>query len=206
MKNIIRIFVLLIGFGVNAQTYTFDYNLKIRNIKPKGKSKISTGQYIFNSENPNYRIYINNDKGVLYDSERNIIGDFLYQKKSNKTIYQFTSFKDFLSGDERMIDHIIIEKIDENKYTIKCYPTEKNKHTNLELVISLKPAEKDLIQFYYLDLSNNIHSRLLKSLKDKLDGNYNYIIENYTTDYKNGIKTRNYIDEIQKINLKITPQ
>jgi hypothetical protein len=40
-------------------------------------------------------------------------------------------------------------------------------------------------------------------LKEKLNGDYNYVIENYIVDYKNGFLRQYKIDKVEKINLKI---
>lgn len=205
MKNFIRLFTLLIGFGVNAQTYTFDYNLKIRNINTK-TAKVYTTQYILSSENSNYSIYIHDDKGTLFDSERNIIREFNYSKDvNNRVTYQFFRHTPFRPTDEIKINHIIVEKIGENQYSIKCYSTKKNKSPNLELKVQLKPYNSDFIKFYCLDFSKNIHTKLTNSLKETLNGNFNYIIESYTVDYKNGAVNNNSLEKIEKINLTIAP-
>ncbi|MCI3937453.1 hypothetical protein MQX03_09580 [Chryseobacterium aahli] len=212
MKNrIIITFILLIALSIHAQSYTFDYDLKIRCVNPKGKPKISTGQYILNSDNPNYKMHIRQDKtGVLIDkidSEKYIMYDFLHSKISNKNFFNFYPSREISYSDNKLIDHIDVEKIGENKYFIKCYPTKKSKHTNLEIIVNLKPIDKDLLRFYYLDLGDSIRQKLIDSLKEKLEGNYNYLIESFSTNYRNGYKTESYIDGIEKINLKIiTPK
>lgn len=212
MKNkIITLIVSLIGLSIYAQSYTFDYNLKIRCVNPKGSTKISTGQFILNSENPNYQIYIRQDKtGVLIDkidSEKYMMYDFLHSKISNKDFFNFYPSREISYSDNKLIDHIDVEKIEENKYFIKCYPTKKSKRTNLEIIVNLKSIDKDLLRFYYLDLGDSIRQKLIASLKEKLHGNYNYFIESFSTNYRNGYKTESYIDGIEKIDLKIiTPQ
>ena len=210
MKNIIRIIILLIGFGGNAQSYTFDYNLKIRNINPKGATKITTGQFILNSDTPTYEMYIRQDNGGVLidkiDNEKYILHDFLHSKISNKDFFNFYPSREINYSDNMLIDHIDVEKIAENKYFIKCYPTKKTKRTNLEIIVNLKPIDKDLLRFYYLDLGDSIRQKLIASLKEKLEGNYNYFIESFSTNYRNGNKTESYIDNIEKIDLKIITQ
>ncbi|MDF2550847.1 MAG: hypothetical protein K0R77_122 [Chryseobacterium sp.] len=212
MKNIIRIIILFIGFGVNAQSYTFDYNLKIRCVNPKGATKITTGQFILNSDTPTYEMYIRQDNGGVLidkiDNEKYILHDFLHSKISNKSFYNFTSIREINNNlEKRSIDHVDVEKIGENKYFIKCYPTKKSKSTNLEIIVNLRPTDRDLLRFYYLDLGYSIRQKLIASLKEKLHGNYNYFIESFSTNYRNGYKTESYIDGIEKIDLKIiTPQ
>jgi len=212
MKNkTITLIVLLIGLSIHAQSYTFDYSLKVRGINPKGATKITTGQYVLNSDNPNYEMHIRQDKtGVLIDkidSGKYMMYDFLHSKISNKDFFNFYPSREISYSDNKLIDHIDVEKIEENKYFIKCYPMKKSQRTNLEIIVNLKPIDKDLLRFYYLDLSDSIRQKLIASLKEKLDGNYNYFIESFSTNYRNGYKTESYVDGIEKIDLKIiTPQ
>lgn len=211
IKKIYSFIIFAIAVSINAQTnYTFDYRLDINNnhsfqSAKKNNTKIS---YLLNSKNPNYIIYLYpNKNGQLSDHEKNIVRGFNYSTDiNNKTTYQFFQHRSFRPADERKINHIIVEKIAENKYSIKCYPKKRNKTPNLELEVYLKPFGEDIIRFYYLDLSKNIQEKLTRSLKEKLDGNYNYVIESYTVDYKNGAISNNSLEKIEKINLKIAPQ
>jgi len=205
MKNTISIFILFYAISLSAQTYNFDYKLKIRNVNPK-TAKVYTVQYILNSENSNYDIYVYGDKGTLLDSERNITREFNYSiDVNNRVTYQFFQHTPFRPTDERKINHIIVEKIGENQYSIKCFPTKKSKTPNLEIEVQLKAYNGDFIRFYYLDLSKNIHMKLTNSLKEALNSNFNYVIESYTVDYKNGAVRNNSLEKIEKINLTIAP-
>jgi len=145
----------------------------------------------------------NNNKAKLFDHKNGKVIKFNHKIEFKKNIYEFISSGKLTPNDELYVDHIIVEKIVENKYLIQCFPTRENKKSNLELTVKLKPCNTDLIRFYFLDLSNNIHKNLIASLKEKLDGNYNFIIESYKTDYKNGFKINNAIKKIEKVNFKI---
>ncbi|WP_313000512.1 hypothetical protein [Chryseobacterium gleum] len=211
IKKILVFISLTIIVNIYAQiNYNFDYRLDINNehsnqsIK-NNKIKMS---YLFNSKNSNYILYLYPDnRGQISDHEKNIVRRFTYFTDiNNKTTYQFTQHLSFHPIDEKKINHIVVEKIGENKYSIKCYPKKKNKKTNLELEVRLKPYNEDFIKFYYLDLNQNIHKKITNSLKEKLNGNYNYIIDHYTVDYKNGATSTDTLEKMEKINLKIVLQ
>lgn len=124
--------------------------------------KKNSGMYIMNSDNPNYFIYLYEKRGTLYDYENNIFREFEYLETSNKKIFRFTSHEKLQPQDEILIDDIFVEKTGENKYSITCFPKEQHKKPSLKLIVNLKPADKDLIRFYLLDLSIAYTIRLHK--------------------------------------------
>ncbi|MDC8100045.1 hypothetical protein [Chryseobacterium rhizosphaerae] len=206
-KNIFVIIFLfcLKSFCFSQTSYQFDYNLKLRSNQSAQKNIDFT--YIINSKEPLYGMYLYDDaKGAIFDNKENIRRNFNYRIKAKEImIHQFLKETSFVSYDEIKIEHIIVEKIKENKYSIKCYPEKDNKNSNLELMVYLKPFNEDVIRFYYLDLSNHIQTRIIDSLKEKLNGNYNYVVERYTVDYKNGAISTNSLKKIDKINFRIEP-
>ncbi|OVE54402.1 hypothetical protein B0E34_19120 [Chryseobacterium mucoviscidosis] len=146
----------------------------------------------------------NNKNGVLHDYKEKICDMHFFRfHNQDKIKYKFTNSETYVTKDEKIINNIIVEKLDENKYLIKCFENEKSEKSNLELTLILKPKNVDLIRFYFLDLSNNIHQKIISKLKEKLNGDYNYVIENYIVDYKNGFLRQYKIDKVEKINLKI---
>ncbi|WP_312391991.1 hypothetical protein [Chryseobacterium sp.] len=211
IQKILAFISFTIIINTYAQTtYNFDYRLDINNEHSNHSIKNNkiNMSYLFNSKNPNYILYLYpGNHGQISDYEKNIARRFNYfTDLNNKTTYQFTQHLRFRPTDEIKINNIVVEKIGENKYSIKCYPRKKSKNVNLELEVHLKPYSEDFIKFYYLDLSQNIHEKLTNSLKEKLNGNYNYIIDHYTVDYKNGAISTDTLEKIEKINLKIAPQ
>lgn len=202
MKKIHYIFLLFINALVlcNGQsTYTFDYKLYF------GESKKNSGMYIMNSDNPNYFIYLYEKRGTLYDYENNIFREFEYLETSNKKIFRFTSHEKLQPQDEILIDDIFVEKTGENKYSITCFPKEQHKKPSLKLIVNLKPADKDLIRFYLLDLSYSIHNKITQSLKEKLGENYHYVIGDYIVYYGKRNKHHHFLEKLNEIKLEIAP-
>ncbi|MDQ0591641.1 hypothetical protein QFZ37_000010 [Chryseobacterium ginsenosidimutans] len=203
MKNLTAIFMVLIGLIVNAQTYTFDYRLKIGS-KRKTSSGYDFQPYtlIINSKNPEYDMGIHsNSYGAIGDKGKHIAYHFNYSQNKITERFDFKSYLEFTPKDELEIDHINVEKIDENKYSIKCFKKPNARRSVLDLIVSLKPSEDDLIRFYALDLSYNINTKIISSLKEKLQGNY--VIEEYTANYKNGNRSHYFIEKLDKINLTL---
>ncbi|WP_394665480.1 hypothetical protein [uncultured Chryseobacterium sp.] len=204
MKKIIFLIIFVISY-TNAQTYSFDYKIKFVNYK-KNKNDLQDCFYFVNSQNPNYSMYLyHNKNGAIRDCDKNIcnVHKFEYMQNYEFNKYRFINSFQYEVKDEITITKIIVEKIDDNKYTIKCFENESSKKTNLELTVILKPENSDLVRFYYLDLSYNIQQKLIRSLKEKLNGNYNYIIEDYIVNYRQGVKRHYKIDNLEKIDLKI---
>ncbi|MGE8512363.1 MAG: hypothetical protein ACN6N7_06620 [Chryseobacterium culicis] len=148
----------------------------------------------------------NDDISKLYDYENNEVIMLNHKTDPNKNIYNFISSQKLTSQNRFITDDIIVEKIGENKYLIQYSRIFENINRKIKLTIKLKPWDKDLIRFYYSDLGDDIDKMLLSSLKEKLNGNYDFIIESYTIDYKNGFKVTNSIKNVEKINLKIALQ
>jgi hypothetical protein len=189
---------------MKAQLYSFNYRIKITTYKAAEKKEFGDWEYYYNSEDSSYFMQIRNNKsGFIRVSEenKNIVHKFDYS--SPKKEIEFTHSNEFIPTDEIEINKIIVEKITDSKYSIKCYPKENSRRPNLELTLNLKPIHINLIRLYHLDLSNNIHQKILNSLAKKLGNNSNYIIEDYIVNYKNGIKWHYKLDKFENINLKI---
>ncbi|MBB6332390.1 hypothetical protein HNP24_003382 [Chryseobacterium sediminis] len=202
-KAITCFLFLLISFGINAQTnYTFDYKFLIKS----SLSSVNKSELIINSENPDYVMYKYNDEiSKLFDYENNEVIKLNHKTEPSKSIYKFISSQKLSLQNGLIVDDIIVEKISENKYLIECLLTNNSIKTKIKLTVKLKPWDKDLIRFYFTDLDDDTDKRLIASLKAKLNGNYNFIIESYTMDYK-GIKISNSIKNIEKVLLKIAFQ
>ena len=200
--------MLLIGFSVYAQSYTFDYKINFNSYNDKTKVSINESSYIINSKNPLYEMHLFDKNGRLWDHENNLLRIFNYNKVNNKSIYEFTSYqRKLILDNEKVINHIVVNEINKNHYSIKCFPKKENRNANLEMIVKLKATDEDLIRFYYLDLSYTIKNKLIESLKEKLNGNYNYIIESISVNYKkNSSKSNSHVTGVEKLNLKITPQ
>ena len=203
MKYVYSVFFLIIIFLGKAQTtYTFDYKFLIR----INNDFANKSQYLINSENSNYCMYEYNNEGKLFNYGSDEVTKFNHKIESGKSAYTFISSQKLTPNNELDIDHTIVEKIGENKYSIKCFSKLDNKKASLEITAKLKSQDKDLIRFYFSDLSESVHKKLIASLKEKLNGNYNFMIESYKIDYKNGFKISNSIKNVEKINLKMTFQ
>ncbi|GAA5102968.1 hypothetical protein GCM10023210_44420 [Chryseobacterium ginsengisoli] len=203
MKNSITIFMVLIGLIVNAQTYTFDYQLKIGKKNKMSPDRNFEGySLIIDSKNPQYDIGLhNNSYGALSDNDKHIAYHFNYSQNKKIERFDFKNYLEFTPQDEFEIAYIIVEKIEENKYSIKCYKEQNAKRPILDLIVFLKPYEDDLIRFYHLDLSHNIQTKIINSLKQKLNGNY--ILEEYTANYRNS-NSHYFIEKLDKINLTLS--
>jgi len=204
LKAIAYFLFIIMSCSINAQTnYSFDYKFLIKS----SHSPINKSQFLINSENPKYIMYkYNDDISKLYDYENNEVIMLNHKTDPNKNIYNFVSSQKLTSQNRFITDDIIVEKIGENKYLIQYSRIFENINSKIKLTIKLKPWDKDLIRFYYSDLGDDIDKMLLSSLKEKLNGNYDFIIESYTIDYKNGFKVTNSIKNVEKINLKIALQ
>ncbi|PVV50795.1 hypothetical protein [Chryseobacterium sp. HMWF035] len=204
MKKILLLLIFSVSY-INAQTYSFDYKIVFSSYNEKNKKNETNMSYVLNTQNPFYHMQMfNNKNGVLHDYKEKICDMHFFRfYNQDKIKYKFTNSETYITKDEKIINKIIVEKLDENKYIIKCFENEKSEKPNLELTLILKPENVDLIRFYFLDLSNNIHQKIISKLKEKLNGDYNYVIENYIVDYKNGFLRQYKIDKVEKINLKI---
>jgi len=193
------LFLKAIGLCIAQTSYNFDIEFFFKD------SQKSSGTYIINSDNPNYFIYIYEKRGTLYDYENNIVREFEYLETSNKKIFRFTSHEKFSPKDEFSINNILVEKVSENKYSISCFSKQNSIKPNLKLIVSLKPSNKDLIHFYLLDINYNIHKKIIESLKEKLEGNHNYIIDNYIVYYGKRNKHHHFLEKLNEIKLEIAP-
>jgi len=201
MKKIL--FLLLFAVCANAQTYTFDYKLKIGSkIKTYYGYDYEPYTLIVNSKNPEYDMGIfNNSYGHIGDDGKHIVYHFNYFQNKKIERFDFKSYLEFTPRDEFEIDHIVVEKIEENKYSIKCFRKPNSKRSRLDLVVTLKPSQDDLIRLYLLDLSDNISRKIVNALKEKLQGNY--VVEEYTANHKNGGRSHYYIEKLEKIDLTL---
>jgi len=207
MKNkVITSLILFIGLSIHAQIYTFDYKINFNSYNEKTKVSTNESSYLINSKNPLYEMHIFEKNGRLCDYENKTLRYISYNKVNN--IYQFYSYqRKLMLGNDKLIDHIVVNEIAKNHYSIKCFPKKANKNAKLEIIVKLKAADEDLIRFYYLDVSYDMKNELIGRLKEKLNGNYNYIIESFSVNYrKNDTKSNSYITSAEKVNLKIMPQ
>ncbi len=199
MKKILLLLIFIISY-TNAQTYTFDYKLKIGS--NKNRDFFKKYSLLINSANSKYKIAIIDKRCFLSDYDKNINYHFQYSQEDTSEKYNFINYSDISSYKEVEIDHIKVSKIEENKYSIECFEKSNDKKSWLKLIVKLKPYNDDLINFYVLDMNHSIQNQITESLKKELTGNY--IIEDYIIKYGNGGKWHYFIEKIDKINLKIT--
>ena len=122
MKKILLLFIFA-TYCLNAQTYTFDYQSKIgKKNKMSPDRNFADYSLIINSKNPQYDIGLhNNSYGALSDDDKHIAYHFNYSQNKRTERFDFTNNLKFIPQDEFDIDHILVEKIEENNYSIKCY-------------------------------------------------------------------------------------
>ncbi|WP_126653127.1 hypothetical protein [Chryseobacterium aureum] len=200
-KAIIYFLFLLISFSLNAQShYIFDYKFLIKS----NLSTIDKSQFLINSENPNYVMYQYHDKAAkIFDHENNEVIVLNHNTEFNRNIYKFISSQKFNPQNRFIADDIIIEEKGDHQYLIEWYQAIENRKTKIKLTVKLKPWDKDLIRFYFSDLDDGLNKRLVESLKEKLNGNYNFIIESYTINYGKGYRFSHSIENLEEIRLKI---
>lgn len=198
-KKLYLLFLLsILNYAKAQQTYTFDYLLKTTHVSERGTFTV---HIMMNSENPNYHMYIANNPAVLHDDKNNSRREIVYTNLYDETTYYFISHvKNKKTKDELKIDHITVEKMGENTYSVKSFPGKKDRRANMDFTVHVKPADKDLIYFYYLDRPNSINLKLSAALKEKLNGNY--IISDYTQNGK--YKFQHYVNQVDKINFTLT--
>ncbi len=187
MKKLLTSLVLLFSLFVFSQEFIFDYSVKInyKSIKPKSNN---IDRFIF--------YYNNSNENTLYNYKNGDLSlfDFVNKKKyflkelKNNTI-QFDKIYDFSNQkDEITINKIQADKISHNKYLIKTFENEKSKSPNLILNINIEENENITPKLYLLDLSRNIHHKILLELQ-KTVGKNNFLVKSIEIDYKNGYKS-----------------
>lgn len=208
MKKNITLLLSFIWISIFSQ-YTFDYKFYVKDLS-KGSDKIEydTGIYI-NSKNEDYKLYhYQNDEIRLFDYKIKCTFYFQQELVKDKKIFKFID-KGCFSGvsNERKINRIEITELSNNIYLIRTFPSERSKKANLELKVVLEKSDEDLLCLYKLDLSNNIHQKILTSLRDKLislKGDSKYIIKEFERNYKNGYGSfTTVLSNIEKINMVI---
>jgi hypothetical protein len=196
MKKLLLLFLLIESFLIQAQIYNFDYALQIVGADKESKESIGNTLLMINSKDSHYDIKIEEGtSGILSDYNQNTDYRF-HLKKLNDSDYIFTGSFRYKTSQEN-IGNIEIEKIEENKYKIKC------SRNNLEIVVTLRPAESDIIRFYYLDFYYYTQTKIINALKDKIGSNRNYYISEYTIKDNGGFPRHYKVEEIGKVNVEV---
>ena len=90
--------------------------------------------------------------------------------------------------DEMQINIISVDKISDNNFLIKTYKNRNSETPNLILKINIEENENITPKLYLLDLSRNIHHKILLELQ-KTVGKNNFLIKSIEIDYRNGYKS-----------------
>jgi hypothetical protein len=203
MKKSLLFILFFIYTSISAQlSYSFNYKLKLKS-EEKFES-VKNFYQLVNSKILHYNLYTANDiNGDLIDTQRNTVAHIYIDKEDSKLKYDFL---DHLKVPELYKyninnDHISIDEIEPNKFSIKCYE-EDAKNPNLEFIVNLEPFEDDLIRFYNVTFNDDLHIKITNSLKEKLNENFNYYIREYTMKDKEGLKKYS-IEKPIKVNLNL---
>lgn len=123
MKKPVLIILFFISISISAQlSYPFNYKLKI---KSEEKFEFVKNFYqLVNSKTLQYNLYVANDiNGDLIDTQRNTVSHIYIDKENNEFKYDFIDHlkvpKLYKYNNDN--DHIFVNLIEPNKYSIKCF-------------------------------------------------------------------------------------
>jgi len=203
MKNAISIILFCISVSTSAQiSYSFNYKLKIKPEKESGSAR-SFCQLI-NSKVLQYNFYVTDDThGDLIDTQRNTVSHIYIDKEDKVFNYDVLDHLKVpnLSKYTTNNDRLCVDQIKPGEYSIQCFEKDAA-DPGLELIVSLEPADDDLIRFYNITFDDDLHLKIINGLKEKLNRNFNYYIREYTM--KDGRGSRKYaIEKPEKVNLNL---
>lgn len=203
MKNAISIILFCISINTSAQiSYSFNYKLKI---KPEKKSETARSFcQLVNSKALQYNFYVaDNMNGDLIDTQRNTVSHIYIDKEDkefNYTVLDHLKVPN-LAKYTMNSDRICIDQIKPDEYSIQCFEKDADS-PSLELIASLEPADDDLIRFYNITFDDDLHLKIINGLKEKLNGNFNYYIREYTMKDREGSR-KHAIEKPEKVNLNL---
>lgn len=183
MKKIFSIFIILLSFYGNAQTYKFD-KLITSELKGKTGILISTDQRLVNSENERYYLKFSTEKIIeLWDRDQHKFHVFNYSKGKNEMVffnYLYSCDKPTQEKEELSNWDFRVEKISDTEFILGKYKTKQRKKPILSQRIYLEESDKN--QLHYL---GHIKPFYDKELIKFLDVSKKYIIKKITF-YPNG--------------------
>ena len=175
MKKLLTSLVLLFSLFVFSQEFIFDYSVKInyKSIKPKSNN-IDRFIFYYNNSNENTLYNYKNGDLSLFDFDNK--KKYVLKELKDKTI-QFSKMYDLSNQkDEMQINIISVDKISDNNFLIKTYKNRNSETPNLILKINIEENENITPKLYLLDLSRNIHHKILLELQ-KTVGKNNFLIK-----------------------------
>lgn len=209
MKKNLLFLICFISNIVFSQEYHFDYKCYDLETQLKGnyKGNKRTNIIYFNSQNKNFIAYDYSFSRepkrsfFLYDYKRKSLSSYSINKKSEFPSLNFLETSQLkINRDELEVASIDVEEINENVFVIKA-STPERKSLTLELKIVVEKSNFPMPEFRFMDLTDNIHSKIYNALLLKLDSS-NYRIVDVVTDYRNGVIMHDDLSKCEKINLK----
>ncbi|MCW3169501.1 hypothetical protein OMO38_13310 [Chryseobacterium sp. 09-1422] len=207
-KSLIFLFSFLSIFSL-SQEYHFDYKCYENETQLKGsyKGQKRTTLVYFNSQNKSFIAYDYSFSGeikrrfFLRDNYRGKLSSYSINKKSEFLSLKFLEVSTLNKyRDEIEVENIEVENIIKNVFIIKASTIDK-KNSTLELIIKVEKSNFPMPEIRFMDLTDNIHSKIYKALLLHLDSP-NYRIVDVVTDYKNGVIMYDDFSNCEKINVK----
>lgn len=192
MKKLLTTLILLSFITIFSQEYHFDEKCVSTStrIRPKIGKENSWKSFIYlNSMNNGYYMNQTLDGSMSYivDNEINEVLSMKYIK-SNVPYYSLQKrLKTQFEFGEKKIEKVVVEKIGDDEYLVRCFSRESSNSSNLEVKFKLINSKLPLVEIRFMDLSNLIHKIVYNSLKEKIDFK-NFRILYSEVDYKNGYK------------------
>ena len=187
MKKLLSFLLIFLSTFFFSQEYTFDYSVKINHKSlTTNDNEIDSFLFYYNNSNQNSLYNYNNGDLSLFDFDNK--KKYFLKELKNNTI-QFDKIYDFSNQkDEITINKIQADKISDNNFLIKTYKNRNSETPNLILKINIEENENITPKLYLLDLSRNIHHKILLELQ-KTVGKNNFLIKSIEIDYRNGYKS-----------------
>ena len=187
MKKLLSFLLIFLSTFFFSQEYTFDYSVKINHKSlTTNDNEIDSFLFYYSNSNQNSLYNYNNGDLSLFDFDNKKKYDL--KELKDKTI-QFSKMYDLSNQkDEMQINIISVDKISDNNFLIKTYKIRNSETPNLILKINIEENENITPKLYLLDLSRNIHHKILLELQ-KTVGKNNFLIKSIEIDYRNGYKS-----------------
>ena len=187
MKKLLSFLLIFLSTFFFSQEYTFDYSVKINHKSlTTNDNEIDNFLFYYNNSNQNSLYNYNNGDLSLFDFDNK--KKYVLKELKDKTI-QFSKMYDLSNQkDEMQINIISVDKISDNNFLIKTYKNRNSETPNLILKINIEENENITPKLYLLDLSRNIHHKILLELQ-KTVGKNNFLIKSFEIDYRNGYKS-----------------
>lgn len=208
-KNLLALFCYFSIFCF-SQEYHFDYKCYDNETQLKGsyKGNKRTNIIYFNSENEDvmaYDYFFSQQPTrsfLLDDYKLNMMFSYSISHDSKfSTLNYIQMFPIKIYPDERKIERVNVEKLEENLFLIRTFSSQNFKKPNLELKVLIEKSEYSMPKIQFMDLTPNIHSKIYEALLSKLDSP-KYRIVDVVTNYKNRVIMHNDLSKCEKINLK----